>query len=48
MKQVVKRDKIKKPIKPKKVTRKPIPRHKLPGTSKLEERFARDFLRDLV
>ena len=44
MKQVVKRDKIKKTTKPKKVTRKPVRRHKLPGTSKLEERFAKDFL----
>ena len=44
MKQVVKKDRIKKAIKPKKVIRKLVQKHKLPGTSKLEERFATDFL----
>lgn len=45
MKQVSRKDKA---IKPKKVTRKPIVhRHKLPGTSKLEERFAAEFLEKL-
>lgn len=47
MKQVVKRDKIKKVSKPKNTTRKPVHRRRLPGTSKLEERFAKDFLERL-
>ena len=44
MKQVVKKKLQKSTNKLKKTTRKVIHKHKLPGTSKLEERFARDFL----
>ena len=47
MKQVSKKDNVKKATKSNKVTRKPTHRHKLPGTSKLEERFAKDFLERL-
>jgi very-short-patch-repair endonuclease len=47
MKQVSKKDNVKKVTKSNKVTRKPTHRHKLPGTSKLEERFAKDFLERL-
>lgn len=49
MKQVVKKHipKQKKTYKPRNVTRKPAKRHKLPGTSKLELTFAKDFLEKL-
>ena len=49
MKQVVKKRPIKSKntLKPKKTTRRPQAKHKLPGTSKLEERFAIEFLEKL-
>lgn len=49
MKQVVKKHipKQKKTYKPRNVTRKPAKRHKLPGTSKLELKFAEEFLEKL-
>ena len=49
MKQVVKKHipKQKKTYKPRNVTRKPAKKHKLPGTSKLELKFAEEFLEKL-
>lgn len=49
MKQVVKRNipRAKKTYKPRNITRKPAKRHKLPGTSKLELKFAEEFLEKL-
>ena len=49
MKQVVKKHlpRANKVYKPKSITRRPVARRKLPGTSKLEVRFAENFLKPL-
>ena len=47
MKQVVKKQISKKAYKPKSSVKKYYVKHKLPGTSKLEEKFAKEFLQKL-